>query len=65
MLLLLVCVAQLGVVQSYLPAMMSAQEVEAVVVAVVAELGATTQKDMGRVMAAVKVTRQTLLKCGC
>lgn len=45
--------AELEVLQSYLPAEMSVDEVEKVVSAVVAELGATSMKDMGAVMKAV------------
>lgn len=49
--------AQLAIIESYLPAMMPEAEVAAAVAAVVAELGATSPKDMGRVMAAMKVGR--------
>ena len=50
--------AELAVLQAYLPARLSADEVSAAVTAIVAELGAELGKigpgDMGRVMAAVK-----------
>lgn len=46
---------QLSIVESYLPAQMGAEEVAALVGSVVAELGATGPKDMGKVMAALKV----------
>jgi uncharacterized protein YqeY len=46
---------QLALIESYLPAMMSASEVEAVVAAAVAETGASSVKDMGKVMGLVKV----------
>jgi hypothetical protein len=46
--------AELAVLQAYLPARMSADEVGAAVAAIVAELGATGAGDMGKVMAAVK-----------
>ena len=46
--------AELGVLQAYLPARLSADEVSAAVTAIVAELGAAGPGDMGRVMAAVK-----------
>ena len=45
---------ELGVIQAYLPAQMSTEEVEAIVVAAVAEAGATSAKDMGKVIALVK-----------
>jgi uncharacterized protein YqeY len=46
--------AELVVLQAYLPARMSAQEVAAAVAAIVAELGASGPGDMGKVMGAVK-----------
>lgn len=46
--------AELQVLQAYLPARMSAEEVAAEVRATVAELGAQGPGDMGRVMGAVK-----------
>jgi uncharacterized protein YqeY len=45
---------ELGVIQTYLPAQMSAAEVEAAVVASIAESGATGPQDMGKVMAVLK-----------
>jgi len=45
---------ELSVIQTYLPAQMPAEEVEAIVVAAIAEAGATGAKDMGKVIAAVK-----------
>lgn len=47
--------AEMQVLQAYLPARMSAQEVAAAVAAIVADLGAKGPGDMGRVMGAVKV----------
>jgi uncharacterized protein YqeY len=47
--------AEMLVLQAYLPARMSAQEVAAAVAAIVADLGAKGPGDMGRVMGAVKV----------
>ncbi len=47
--------AEMQVLQTYLPARMSAQEVAAAVAAIVADLGAKGPGDMGRVMGAVKV----------
>ena len=46
--------AELVVLQAYLPARLSADEVAAAVAASVAELGAVGPGDMGRVMAAVR-----------
>ena len=42
--------AELELLKKYLPAQLSEEEVAAAVKAVVAELGATSKKDMGRVM---------------
>jgi uncharacterized protein YqeY len=46
--------AELTVLQAYLPARLSADEVAAAVKAIVAELGASGPGDMGKVMGAVK-----------
>jgi uncharacterized protein YqeY len=46
--------AETVVLQAYLPARMSAEEVTAAVQAIVAELGAAGPGDMGKVMGAVK-----------
>ena len=46
--------AELIVLQAYLPARLSAEEVTAAVKAIVVELGATGPGDMGKVMGAVK-----------
>jgi uncharacterized protein len=46
--------AEIAVLQVYLPVRLSAQEIEAEVAAIVAELGATGPGDMGKVMGAVK-----------
>ena len=46
--------AELVVLQAYLPARLSAEEVTAAVQAIVAELGASGPGDMGKVMGAVK-----------
>ncbi len=42
--------AEITVLESYLPAPMSAEDIIALVQSVIAELGATTKKDMGGVM---------------
>ncbi len=46
--------AELGVIEGFMPAQMSAGEAQAAVRALVAEMGATSVKDMGKVMAAVR-----------
>lgn len=46
--------AELAVLQAYLPARLSAEEVAAVVKALVAEVGASGPADMGKVMGAAK-----------
>ena len=46
--------AEITVLQAYLPQRMSAEEVQAAITALVAELGASGAADMGRVMAAAK-----------
>jgi uncharacterized protein YqeY len=46
--------AELAVIESFLPKQMDEADAMAAIKAVVAELGATSVKDMGRVMAAVK-----------
>ncbi len=45
---------EIGVLQEYLPQQMSAAEMEQAVAAAVSEAGASTIKDMGRVMALLK-----------
>ena len=46
--------AEIAVIERFLPAQMNEDQARAAVAAVIAELGATSLKDMGRVMAAVK-----------
>jgi uncharacterized protein YqeY len=46
--------AEMKILQAYLPARMSADEVSVAVKAIVTDLGATGPGDMGKVMAAVK-----------
>ena len=46
--------AELVVLQAYLPEQLSAAEVEAAVIAAIAESGATSAKDMGKVMGLIK-----------
>ena len=50
--------AEIAVLQTYLPAQMSAAEVDALIAEAIAATGATTMKDMGKVMAAVKPKAQ-------
>jgi len=45
---------EIGVIQSYMPAQLSAAEVDAIIVATIAEAGATGPKDMGKVMGLVR-----------
>lgn len=46
--------AEVVVIQHYLPAQLSAEEVDAAIVAAITESGATSAKDMGKVMGLVK-----------
>ena len=46
--------AEIAVIERFLPAQMSEDEAKTAIAAVIAELGAGSMKDMGRVMAAVK-----------
>ena len=45
---------EMGVIQAYLPAQLSAAEVEAAVVAAIAEAGAKGPQDMGKVMTVLR-----------
>jgi uncharacterized protein YqeY len=45
---------ELGVLQAYMPAALSEAEVDALITAAIAETGATTGKDMGKVIAALR-----------
>ncbi|HEX8238675.1 MAG TPA: GatB/YqeY domain-containing protein [Allosphingosinicella sp.] len=46
--------AEIGVIEAFLPKQMSEEEAKAAIDAIVAETGASSVKDMGRVMAALK-----------
>jgi uncharacterized protein YqeY len=46
--------AEIGVIQEFLPRQMSGDEIEAAIAAAVAETGATSIRDCGKVMAALK-----------
>jgi uncharacterized protein len=48
--------AEIAVIETYLPQAASQEEIEAAVVAAIAETGATSIKDMGRVMKATQTT---------
>jgi uncharacterized protein YqeY len=45
---------EISVIQGYMPAQLSAQDVDAAITAAIGEAGATSTKDMGKVMALVK-----------
>lgn len=45
-------VEEIAVIEKYLPAMMSADEVKATIEKIIAEVGATSPKEMGKVMGA-------------
>jgi uncharacterized protein YqeY len=46
--------AEMGVIETYLPTKLTDAELEALIVAAIAETGANSQRDMGKVVAAVK-----------
>jgi hypothetical protein len=46
--------AEIAVIREFMPKQMDAEEAKAAIAAVVAELGAASMKDMGKVMAALK-----------
>ena len=46
--------AEIKVIEAYLPKQMSAEEAKAAIAGVIKEVGAAGQKDMGKVMAALK-----------
>jgi uncharacterized protein YqeY len=45
---------EIGVIQTYLPAQLSAAEIEAIVAKAIADSGAATAKDMGKVVGLIK-----------
>jgi uncharacterized protein YqeY len=53
--------AELEVIESFLPRQLSEEETSAAIEAIKAELGASSVKDMGRVMAALKEKHGTVL----
>lgn len=50
--------AELRLIESYMPALASEEELEAAIVAALAETGATTAREMGKVMAAARTHLQ-------
>ena len=50
--------AEIGVLQAYLPAQMNPDEIDALIAEAIAATGASSIKDMGKVMAAVKPKAQ-------
>lgn len=56
--------AELTVIEEFLPAQMGEDEVKAAIEAIKAELGATSMKDMGRVVAELKARHGTQLDMG-
>lgn len=45
---------EVGVIQDYLPAQLSAEEIDAIVARAIADSGATSARDMGKVVALIK-----------
>jgi uncharacterized protein YqeY len=56
--------AELAVIEEFLPQQMSEDETTAAIEAIKAELGATSMKDMGRVVAALKARHGSQLDMG-
>ncbi|MEQ7872777.1 GatB/YqeY domain-containing protein [Sphingomonas sp. ASV193] len=54
--------AEIGVIERFLPAQMGDEEARAAIAAIVAGLGASSMKDMGRVMAEVKARHATAIE---
>ena len=54
--------AEIAVIERFLPQQLSEDEARAAIAAIVAETGAATMKDMGRVMAAVKERHPTTIE---
>ena len=54
--------AEIAVIERFLPAQMSEDQARAAVAAVIAELGASSMKDMGKVMALVKERHATSIE---
>jgi uncharacterized protein YqeY len=56
--------AELAVIEEFLPAQLGEDEVKAAIEAIKAELGATSMKDMGKVVAALKARHGSQLDMG-
>ena len=56
--------AELAVIEEFLPAQMSEDDTKAAIEAIKAELGATSMKDMGKVVAALKARHGSQLDMG-
>jgi len=56
--------AELAVIEEFLPAQMSEDDTKAAIEAIKAELGATSMKDMGRVVATLKARHGSQLDMG-
>jgi uncharacterized protein len=56
--------SELAVIESFLPAQMGEEDTKAAIAAIAAELGATTIKDMGRVIAELKARHGPSLDMG-
>jgi uncharacterized protein len=56
--------AEIAVIEEFLPAQMSEEETRAAIAAIVADLGAASMKDMGRVMAELKARHAANLDAG-
>ena len=54
--------AEIAVIERFLPAQMSEDEARTAIAAIIAELGAASMKDMGRVMAEVKARLGTSIE---
>ncbi len=54
--------AEIAVIENFLPQQLSEEEAEAAIAAIIAETGASSMKDMGRVMAEVKTRHATSIE---
>ena len=54
--------AEIAVIERFLPKQMSEEEAKAAIAAIIAETGATSMKDMGKVMAEVKARHATSIE---
>ena len=54
--------AEIAVIEGFLPAQLSDQDAQAAIDAIIAETGAESMKDMGKVMAAVKASLGTAIE---